>query len=75
MKHSIMMLATGLALVFTTAGSADDASEFEINKQNCNLPMKKIRQLLPDKKVQQEVLQRCMDKATKEHWQDASSKK
>lgn len=42
---------------------------FEINKQNCNLPMRKIRQLLPKPTDRQQAIKHCMEKAIEERWQ------
>lgn len=42
--------------------------EFEINKENCNLPIQEIRKLVPERSKQQEIYQQCMRKAAEEKW-------
>lgn len=42
--------------------------KFEINKKNCNLPMQKIRQLVPDKAKQKAIYRQCVKQANKEKW-------
>lgn len=55
------------------AGSAVFAEEhFEINKKNCNLPMKKIRELVPEKAKQEAIYRQCMKKAAQEKWSQKS---
>ncbi|MBS9777302.1 MAG: hypothetical protein KGV50_00935 [Gammaproteobacteria bacterium] len=41
---------------------------FEINKKNCNLPVQKIRKLVPDKSKRQKIYHQCMKKAAQERW-------
>ncbi len=41
---------------------------FEINKANCNLPMKTIKTLLPKKADQEKAIKACMEKVAKEKW-------
>lgn len=65
------MLSVALLLLTNTNDAfANEAFEinFEINQKNCNLPMKKIRQLLPEKDDQQDALKRCTEKAMAERW-------
>ncbi len=45
---------------------------FEINKKNCNLPMKTIRRLVPNKAQQEFVYRQCAKKASKEKWTQKS---
>ncbi|MGY0398959.1 MAG: hypothetical protein ACWIPH_03270 [Ostreibacterium sp.] len=45
---------------------------FEINKKNCNLPMKKIKQLVSDKKKQKKIYRQCIEKAMLEKWKRRS---
>lgn len=42
--------------------------EFEVTKKNCNLPMKKIKAMLPNQDDYEKVLKDCMEKAAKERW-------
>lgn len=55
-----------LAIFYTTMAIANE--NFEINQKNCNLPMKRIKQLLPERADQQKALKQCMEKASKEKW-------
>jgi len=42
--------------------------KIEINQITCNLPMKEIRRLLPDKDQQRTMLSQCMKKASEQKW-------
>ncbi len=48
--------------------SFSEEKKFEINQENCNLPMSKIRQLLPTKEEQIKALNDCIAKASQENW-------
>lgn len=41
---------------------------FEINQKNCNLPIKEIRKLLPDKEQRLQAFKACLQKANDEEW-------
>lgn len=63
------LFVAAVILPFLASGEEKDTlKDFEITKKNCNLPMKKIRQLLPDSSDQHDAMQRCMAKAVKERW-------
>ncbi len=53
-------------IMMPLTGYADKS--FEINKVNCNLPMKTIKALLPKKTDQEKAIKACMEKAAKEKW-------
>lgn len=55
-----------MTMIASSVAFADE--KFEITKKNCNLPMKKIRQLVPDKAKQDDIYRQCIKKAAKEKW-------
>lgn len=55
-----------VALMTGTLAFADKS--FEINKENCNLPMKEIRRLVPDEAQQKIIYRQCAKKASQERW-------
>ncbi len=67
MKNLITLLLLSSNLIVVNNVIADD-EQFEINQKNCNLPMSKIRQLLPEQDDSARFRDECMAKATSEHW-------
>ncbi len=67
MKH-YLFVASLIVPFCLLADEPKPPKKFEITKQNCNLPMKKVRELLPNPADQREAMKRCMEKAVKERW-------
>lgn len=59
-----------VALVATSPAFSGES--FEINKRNCNLPIKEIKKHIPDDSERQTVLEKCMEKASEENWMKKS---
>lgn len=62
MYNKIMLLA----LTMATSSFAEEV--FEINRKNCNLPVKEIKKKVTDAEQQKIVLHKCMKKASEENW-------
>lgn len=67
MTNKIALKIIGVAVLAVTNISFA-GEDFEINKENCNLPVKEIRKRLNDVEAQQDVLDKCMEKAADENW-------
>ncbi len=61
-----------IAIFLLTISPAFADKDFEINKKNCNLPIKKIRELFPDKAKQESIYRQCAKKASEENWTQKS---
>lgn len=55
-----------IVALITSSALADD--DFEINKKNCNLPLKEISKRVIDRQARKIVLNECMRKAAQEKW-------
>lgn len=53
--------------VFVAASAAAEEG-FEINKKNCNLPLKEISKRVTDRQARKVVLSECMKKSAQEKW-------
>ncbi len=76
MKTMMMLLLATTSMTMTVAKAEEESENmgtitdkiFEINKENCSLPMKEIRRRLPNREAQKKALDACMKKATEERW-------
>lgn len=66
MKKFIMIIAVAVSSVVLADKPTQVA--FEINKENCNLPVQKIRELIPGRAQQEKIYRACIKKAVKEKW-------
>lgn len=62
-----MKIAYSLLLMILPLSVFADET-FEINKKNCNLPIKEIRKRISDKQQQKQIFESCVKKANIEHW-------
>ncbi len=65
---SRLLIAVSLLVIFPVFADKN----FEINKKNCNLPIKKIRDLIPEKAKQESIYRQCAKKASAENWTQKS---
>lgn len=68
-----LFVATVIVPFWAISDEPKKPKAFVATKQNCNLPMKKIRQLLPKPADQKDATKRCMEKAAKERWKRHNS--